>query len=126
MSFTLPPFAPTPEALEIARAQVLGTPAQEVLEVLIQRQLSAEQEYFVLTVELMRAQQVNDEPSEEALTDRLDALWWPLTSEVAERIEETNLFLTNRYHEIFMASQAYRQEQEHRKLDEDASKPDVD
>ena len=125
MSFTLPPSAPTPEALEIARAQVLGTPAQEVLEVLIQRQPAPEQEYLMLSVELMRAQHSNDEKTEEALLDRLDALWWPLPSEVAERIEETNLFLTNRYHEIFMASQAYRQEQEHKKLDEDASKPDV-
>lgn len=125
MSFTLPPFAPTPEALEIARAQVFGTPVQEVLEALINRQPNPEQEYLLLSVELMRAQHVNDEKIEEALLDRLDALWWPLPSEVAERIEQTNLFLTNRYHEIFMASQAYRQEQEHKTLDEDACKPDV-
>jgi hypothetical protein len=120
-----PPAALSQDDIDQVRAHLVGTPAEALFDTLLKRQPTIEQEYFLFTIELMRIQRLGDEAQEEALTDRMDALWWSLPADRIEALNETHDMLVQQFHEIWVASQAHQEDQAHKKVDEDASIPEA-
>lgn len=121
----LPPPRLSQEDIDLVRSHLAGTGAEKLFDVLVKRQPTVEQEYFLFTVDLMRVQELGDEKQEEALTDRMDALWWSLSRKEIDYVNKTQDMLIQQFHDIWVASQAYREDQEHKKVDEDACSPDA-
>lgn len=121
-SMKIPSATSVPEdELAAAIAQAKGTPMQGALETLAENQLSSLQEYLLLNMQLLFSQNSEDAALEDALMERMDGVWWKMSSEEVDEANRIHSAMIVRYHEIFEASEAHRQEELHRVSNEEAS-----
>lgn len=115
----LPP--PSDADIALLKACAASPEAKEALARLLCRQLSCVQEYHLLNIELFKAA-AQSEYLEDQVLEHMDDVWRRLSSDEIDTFHQEHNLLITKYHEIFVASEVYRNEMEHREIDQNAKK----